>query len=128
MGERTLSRVKEKERNINPNALRISDHIEKVEVDFSSYGSLKESIGFRRLYTIHTVQTLEYSQKLGFHVGGFCDDHGRGGEDYAACIAGYENLPFDLIVCRMDDKYDYLPCTPSELDALYILLTQGKTM
>ncbi len=59
---------------MGPNAIRISDRVEKVELDFASDESLKESLGFARLYTIHTAKTNEMSSRLGFHIGGYCDD------------------------------------------------------
>ena len=59
------------------NAIRISDRVEKVELDFAFDESLKESLGFARLYAIHTAKTNEMSQRLGFHIGGYCDKKGR---------------------------------------------------
>ena len=37
------------------NAIRVSDTVEKVHIDFSSIESLYESSGFKRLYTIHPL-------------------------------------------------------------------------
>ena len=108
------------------NAIRISDTIEKVHIDFSSIDSLYESSGFKRLYTIHTAETNKMTAKLGFHVGGFCDDRGSGGPDLAAEISGYDHLPSDLILCLMGDKYNFLPLDAKRLESLYVYLTTGK--
>ena len=105
------------------NAIRISNIVEKVHVDFSSLDSLKESTGFKRLYTIHTQKTLDISKELGFHVAEFCDDHGTGGSSLAAKFSGYESLPSDLILCLMDEKYNFLPLSEAQLETLYIYLT-----
>ena len=107
------------------NAIRISDTIEKVHIDFSSIDSLYESSGFKRLYTIHTAETNKMTAKLGFHVGGFCDDRGSGGPDLAAEISGYDYLPSDLILCLMDSKYNFLPLNEKQLESLYSYLTTG---
>ena len=109
------------------NAIRISDKIEKTYIDFSTFELLKESSGFSRLYTIHAENTNELSKRLGFHVGGFCDDRGSGGPHLAAQIAGYDYLPSDLILCAMDDKYNFLPLEAKQLDALFNYLTKGET-
>ena len=108
------------------NAIRVSDKIERIFVDFSSLESLNESVGFERLYTIHTAETNELTKKLGFHVGGFCDDRGRGGSSLAAQIAGYPSLPSDLILCLMDNKYNFLPLDHAKLEKLYHYLTTGE--
>ena len=108
------------------NAIRVSNKIERVFVDFSSLESLKESTGFERLYTIHTAETNELTKKLGFHVAGFCDDRGRGGSDLAAQIAGYPSLPSDLILCLMDRKYNFLPLDHANLEKLFHYLTTGE--
>ena len=105
------------------NAIKVSDSIEKVHVDFSSIESLNESTGFKRLYLIHTKNTNDMSEQLGFHIGGFCDDRGEGGPRLAADVSGYPYLPSDLILCLMDDKYNYLPLDEKQLDALYKHLT-----
>ena len=108
------------------NAIRVGETIEKVHVDFSSFESLKESTNFERLYTIHTKETIAISEKLGFHVAGFCDDRGEGGPKLAAEIAGYPSLPSDLILCLMDDKYNFLPLDEGQLETLYLYLTTGE--
>ena len=109
------------------NAIRVGSEINKVYIDFSSFESLKESSGFDRLYTIHTQNTLDMSKVLKFHVGGFCDDRGHGGTALAAATAGYPTLPSDLILCKMDDKYNFLPLEENELDALYNYLTHADS-
>ena len=108
------------------NAIRVSDEIERYYVDFSTLDSLKESTGFERLYTIHTASTQELSKTLGFHIAGFCDDHGEGGPDLASEIAGYDYLPSDLILCLMGDKYNFLPFDEGQLESLYLYLTTGE--
>ena len=110
------------------NAIRVSDHYEKICLEFGNYTKIKEDCGFKRLYTIHTASTNALSDKLGFHIIGFCDERGTGGPGLAANLAGYEELPSDLILCRTDKKYDYLPLTPSELECLYTYLTTGKVI
>ncbi len=110
------------------NALRIGDEIEKVTVDFSSYESLKESTGFSRAYTIHTEKTNALCNKLGFHVGGFCDENGPGGSSLACQITGYDDLPSDVILCLMDDQYNFLPLDEEQLESLYAYLTTGKIL
>ena len=110
---------------MNENAIRVSDSTRKVHVDFNN---IETSTGFRRLYTIHTAKTLDYSRQVGFHVGGFCDDRGQGGSSLAARTAGYEDLPSDLILCKMDDHYNFLPLNESELNCLYTYLTTGKVV
>lgn len=70
------------------NAIRVGDKIEKAYIDFSSYESLIESSGFKRMYRIHTAETIAISNELDFHVGGFCNDYGSGGSFLAAKIAG----------------------------------------
>ena len=110
------------------NVIRVGDDIEKVYVDFSSYESLKESTGFRKLYTIHTAETNAMSDKLHFHVGGFCDDYGQGGGELAGRISGYGDLPSDLILCLMDDKYNFLPLDEARLECLYSYLKTGKAL
>ena len=110
------------------NAIRVGDNLEKVHVDFSSLESLKESTGFKRLYTIHTAKTIEMSAKLGFHVGGFCDDRGGGGTVLAGDLAGYEYLPSDLILCLMDDKYNFLPLDEKQLESFYHYLLTGEVI
>ena len=107
------------------NAIRVSNQVEKIELDFSTYEGLQETSGVKRFYTIHTEKTNQMTEKLGFHVGGFCDDRGRGGPRLAAEISGYEYLPSDLFLCKMDSRYDYLPLSEAEVDALFDLLT-GK--
>ena len=101
------------------NAIRVGDKIEKIFIDFSSYESLIESSKFKRIYRIHTAETIAISDKIGFHVGGFCDDYGSGGSFLAAQVAGYPSLPSDLILCLNDDQYNYLPLDEKQLDALY---------
>ena len=96
-----------------------------MHVDFSN---IELSTGFRRLYTIHTAKTLDYSRQVGFHVGGFCDDRGQGGSSLAARTAGYEDLPSDLILCKMDERYNFLPLSEAELNCLYTYLTTGKVV
>ena len=110
------------------NAIKVSGVIEKIHVDFSSIDAMYESTGFKRFYTIHTAKTNKMSAQLGFHVGGFCDDRGSGGPDLAAKIAGYEYLPSDLILCFMDDKYNFLPLNERQLESLYVYLTTGKVV
>ena len=110
------------------NAIRVSDKIEKVFIDFSSYESLKESSCFKKPYTIHTAETLEITHLLGFHVGGFCDDHGNKTNLLAGKISGYGTLPSDLILCLMDDHYEFLPLSDEQLDCLYIYLITGKVV
>lgn len=108
------------------NAIRVSDKIEKTFIDFSSYKSLKESSGFKRLYTIHTAETNKIADLLGFHVGGFCDDYGNNTNLLAGKISGYGTLPSDLILCLMNDKYGFLPLSEEQLNYLYTYLTTGK--
>ena len=108
------------------NAIRVSGQIIKTHIDFSSFEGLKESSGFKRLYTIHTQKTIDLSHILGFKVAGFCDDHGYGGPQLAADIAGYPSLPSDLILCGMDDQYNFLPLSEAEVEALYVYLKEGK--
>ncbi len=103
---------------MNCNALKISYMIETMEIDFSSLDSIKQSTGFRRLYTIHTANTIAMSQELGFHVGGFCDDYGHENYHLAAKVAGYEELPSSLILCAMDDRYNFLPLTKEQAEAI----------
>ena len=110
------------------NAIRISDKIEKVFIDFSSYDSLKESSGFERLYTVHTAKTMEISNLLGFHVAGFCDDYGVGGSELAASFSGYDSLPSDLILCLIDDKYNFLPLNETQLERLFVYLRTGRVI
>ncbi|MBO4541305.1 MAG: hypothetical protein J5736_04945, partial [Bacilli bacterium] len=107
------------------NAIRLGSKIEKVTIDFADLESLKKSSGFSRLYTIHTAKTNQMSQKLGFHVGGFCDDRGKGGSAFAAYLVGYDSLPSDAILCKMDSQYEYLPFNQEELDSLFDLLNDG---
>ena len=106
------------------NAIKVGNTIEKIVLDFSSYESLKETSGVARFYTIHTAQTNEIGNKLGFHVGGFCDDYGSGGSDLAAEISGYDELPSDLFLCLMDDKYNFLPLSEKQLNDLYNYLVK----
>ena len=106
------------------NAIKVGKTIEKIVLDFSSYESLKETSGVARFYTIHTAQTNEIGNKLGFHVGGFCDDYGSGGSDLAASISGYDELPSDLFLCLMDDKYNFLPLSEKQLNDLYNYLVK----
>jgi hypothetical protein len=113
---------------MGPNAIRISDRVEKVELDFASDESLKESLGFARLYTIHTAKTNEMSQRLGFHIGGYCDDRGRGGPALAASLVGYECLPSDVVLFKMDEKYNPLPLNEEELNSLFVFLKTGKVI
>ena len=110
------------------NAIRVSDKIEKVFIDFSSYESLKETSNFKKLYTIHTAETMEITHLLGFHVGGFCDDCGSSTNLLAGKISGYGTLPSDLILCLMDDHYEFLPLSEEQLDCLYIYLITGKVV
>ena len=110
------------------NALRISNEIEKVTVDFSSYESLKKSTGFSRAYTIHTEKTNTLLNKLGFHVGGFCDENGSGGSSLACQVTGYDDLPSDVILCLMDEKYNFLPLDEEQLESLYVYLTTGEIL
>ena len=110
------------------NAIRVGDKIEKTYIDFSSYESLTETSGFAKLYTIHTAETNAISNKLGLHIGGFCDDRGNGGPDLAAEIAGYPSLPSDLILCLMDDKYNFLPLDEKQLYALFVYLKTGDVI
>ena len=49
------------------NAIRVGDKIEKIFIDFSSYESLIESSKFKRIYRIHTAETIAISDKIGFH-------------------------------------------------------------
>ena len=107
---------------MGPNAIRISDRVEKVELDFASDESLKEGLGFARPYTIHTAKTNEMSQRLGFHIGGYCDDRGRGGPALAASLVGYECLPSDVVLFKMDEKYSPLPLNEEELNSLFVFL------
>ncbi|MCR5078960.1 MAG: hypothetical protein K6B65_03450 [Bacilli bacterium] len=100
------------------NAVLVSDRIEAVEIDFSTFDSIVESSGFKRPYTIHSPTTIALSNRLGFHVGGFCDDRGGGGPDLAAEIAGYDYLPSNLILCKMDFSYNFLPLSEDEVDAV----------
>lgn len=109
------------------NAIRVGDKIEKTYIDFSSYESLIESSGFKRIYRIHTAETIAISNELGFHVGGFCDDYGSGGSPIAAKVAGYPSLPSDLILCLNDDQYNYLPLDEKQLDALHKYLASANT-
>ena len=111
-----------------PNALLIGDSVEMTYVDFSSYEGLKESTGFKKLYTIHTQETLNIGNKIGLHIGGFCDDYGTGGGYLAGKISGYGSLPSDLILCLMDDKYNFLPLSERQLQVLYVYLTEGKVL
>jgi len=108
------------------NAIRVGEAITKVFIDFSSLEGLKASSGFKRLYTIHTQKTIDLSQELGFKIAGFCDDHGTGGPQLAADIAGYSSLPSDLILCGIDDQYDFLPLSEKEIEVLYAYLKEGK--
>lgn len=101
------------------NAIKVSDKIEKVYLDFSSFESLKQTSGVKRFYTIHTAETNALGNNLGFHVGGFCDDRGNGGHLLAAQVAGYDSLPSDLFLCLMDNEYNFLPLDKKQLDALY---------
>lgn len=100
------------------NAIRVGDTIEKVHIDFSSLESIRKSSGFERLYTIHTAKTIEMTKVLGFHVGGFCDDHGSGGPELAAELSGYDYLPSVLILCLMDNQYNFLPLNEKQLNKL----------
>ena len=110
------------------NAIRVGDTIEKVSIDFSSLESIRKSSNFGRLYTIHTAKTIEMSRALGFHVGGFCDDRGYGGSPLAAELSDYEYLPSDLILCLMDEQYNFLPLNEKQLDIFYTYLTTGKVV
>lgn len=109
---------------MKPNAIRISTTIEKTYIDFSTYESIKETSGFRRTYTIHTASTQAMSKKVGFHVGGFCDDRGIKEVPLAAAIAGYDNMPSDLILCKMGEHYEFLPLEEGEVEALYNALVK----
>ena len=107
------------------NAIRVSDKIEKICLDFSSYESLKNSAKIARFYTIHTKNTNEIGNLLGFHLGGFCDDYGSGGSSLADEISGYDDLPSDLFLCLMDSHYNFLPLDEEQLNKLYnYLLSQ----
>lgn len=110
------------------NAIRVGDTIEKVHIDFSSLESLKESTGFKRLYTIHTAKTNEMSAKLGFHVGGFCDDRGGGSTVSVGDLVGYEYLPSDLILCLMDNQYNFLPLDEKRLEIFFHYLLTGEVL
>lgn len=110
------------------NALKVGKKIEKVNLDFSSYESLKASAKINRFYTIHTANTNQIGNKLGFHLGGFCDDNGVGGSELAAEISGYDSLPSDLYLCLMDDKYNFLPLKEKELDSLFNYLCPPEEM
>ena len=106
------------------NAIKVGKTVEKIVLDFSSYESLQETSGVARFYTIHTAQTNQIGNKLGFHLGGFCDDLGSGGSDLAAEISGYEELPSDLFLCLMDNQYNFLPLSEKQLNDLYNYLVK----
>ena len=106
------------------NAIRIGKGIEKTYIDFSSLESIRATSGFHRLYTIHTAATLALGTSVGFHVGGFCDDLGNGGSALAAIFVGYDSLPSDLILCKMDDSFNFLPLEETELEALFHRLNE----
>ena len=106
------------------NAIKVGKTIEKIVLDFSTYESLKETSRVARFYTIHTEKTNQIGNKLGFHVGGFCDDYGHGGSDLAAEISGYDELPSDLFLCLMDSQYNFLPLSEKQLDDLYNYLVK----
>ncbi|MCR5491841.1 MAG: hypothetical protein K6F32_06920 [Bacilli bacterium] len=108
------------------NAIRISDLIETVYVDFSSIEAIKRSAGFKRIYTVHTKSTLEMSSEVGFHVGGFCDDQGNGGKRLSEAISGYPQLPSDLILCAMDEHYAFLPLSPEQIKAIIGYITSKE--
>ena len=110
------------------NAIKVSEKIEKINLDFSSYESLKNSAKINRFYTIHTANTNQIGNKLGFHLGGFCDEYGKGGSGLAAEISGYDSLPSDLYLCLMDDKYNFLPLKEKELDSLFNYLCPPEEM
>ena len=110
------------------NAIKVSEKIEKINLDFSSYESLKNSAKIDRFYTIHTANTNQIGDKLGFHLGGFCDDRGSGGSDLAAEISGYDSLPSDLYLCLMDSKYNFLPLEEKQLEKLYNYLCRLEEM
>ena len=117
-----------KEDKLTHNAIKIGEKIEKVNLDFSSYESLKASASINRFYTIHTANTNQIGNKLGFHLGGFCDEYGKGGSELAAKISGYDSLPSDLYLCLMDDKYNFLPLKEKELDSLFNYLCPPEEM
>lgn len=117
-----------KEDKLTHNAIKIGEKIEKVNLDFSSYESLKASANINRFYTIHTANTNQIGNKLGFHLGGFCDEYGKGGSELAAEISGYDSLPSDLYLCLMDDKYNFLPLKEKELDSLFNYLCPPEEM
>ena len=108
------------------NAIRVSNHCEKVAIDFSTYNALKETSGFARLYTVSTAATERLTKTLGFPIGGFCDDRGKGGTPLAARLSGYDEIPSDLILCRMGPKGDYRPLTQHQIEALFFYLKEGK--
>lgn len=110
------------------NAIKVGEKIEKINLDFSSYESLKNSAKIDRFYTIHTANTNQIGDKLGFHLGGFCDDRGSGGSDLAAEISGYDSLPSDLYLCLMDSKYNFLPLEEKQLEKLYNYLCRLEEM
>ena len=110
------------------NAIKVGEKIEKINLDFSSYESLKNSAKIDRFYTIHTANTNQIGDKLGFHLGGFCDDRGNGGSDLAAEISGYDSLPSDLYLCLMDNKYNFLPLEEKQLEKLYNYLCPPEEM
>ncbi|MBR0439917.1 MAG: hypothetical protein IJK27_04120 [Bacilli bacterium] len=110
------------------NAIKVGEKIEKINLDFSSYESLKNSAKINRFYTIHTANTNQIGDKLGFHLGGFCDERGRGGSDLAAEISGYDYLPSDLYLCLMDSQYNFLPLEEKQLEKLYNYLCPPEEM
>lgn len=107
------------------NAIRITDTIEKVYVDFSSLDSIQSSTNINRPYTIHTSNTINMSSRLGFHIGGFCDDRGSNEFELAEEISGYDFLPSELYLCLMDYSYNYLPLEEDKLLKLYDYLVKN---
>ena len=107
------------------NAIKITDKIEKVYIDLSSLESIQASTSFKRLYTIHTANTINISLFLGFHIGGFCDDRGTVEFELAEEISGYDYLPSELYLCLMDASYNFLPLNEEELDKLYNYLVEN---
>lgn len=79
--------------------------------------------------TIHTRETQDISQKLGFHIMGFIDKAGdlkeRINNYTAAEISGYPYIHSKMVLCLTDNKFNALPFNEKQLNALMRYLKDG---
>ena len=115
------------------NALLIgfSKKVEKIEIDFDDYeGSMCKAVDGRGVSTIHTQGILDIGVAVGFGVVGYINRYANDEDlinNVLACeLSGYDELHSKMVLCGVDDKWNFLPLSEKQVDVLYNYITTGE--